>query len=60
MAGAGAGMCCGVLKEAWWQSIRGLLGLMADEERFEAARLAASCLVGERAGDETYRSWGRL
>lgn len=49
MAGAGADMCCGVLKAPWWQSIPGLLELMAYAELFGAARLAASCLVVVRA-----------
>lgn len=52
MAGGGADTSCGVLKESLLQSMRGLLELLADAKLFEAAHLAASCLVSRGAGDE--------
>ena len=41
---------CGDLEELWWQSMRGLLDLMADAELSEAMHLVASCLVAREVG----------
>ena len=45
MAGPGDDTYCEDLDVFWWQSMRGLLDMMADARLFEVTRLAASYLV---------------